>query len=394
MEIPKSNNTVRLIAISFITVALFAIIFGVSWKYLSKKIIVSNQADYVIPGVPYIGIYNHKDSLSYTAYDIDCGIDSILEYWNQGKNDFEEIRKSFDYTNPDARYDEQINNLFNLKKDYKVEITSLDFEDLGDYINPKARTPLLVWIPVDKDQPKQVLYHPIQVLIGIKWSEKKLVFHNYWLGNNYEMTFDEYNSIWQAVQPEGRNLYIIIKPTNLEEKLKELNNKRPEAYPSRTQIMNEAEGMFNNYALGAGAYLSGQWEIALSYFSKIESDQKYAEWFPPEFKTRLLYEIGNIYLRKGDYNKALSYLNKSAEIDYDLNKPFKDWPGYELRTNKPDVIDRLPHPYIFLGDLYYAQRNFNKAKENYQKALDIKPQEQSALKGLRLSEVGLLSSVK
>ena len=46
-------------------------------------------------------------------------------------------------------------------------------------------------------------YHPATLLIGIEDSQKKVVLQDYWFGNNYEVSFDDFNKLWEEMRPDA-----------------------------------------------------------------------------------------------------------------------------------------------------------------------------------------------
>jgi len=382
-----SNKKSKLYLVG-VVILLFFIIGGGLWYWFKTQIyqktqIENKKIDYIIPGVPYIGIYNHKDLFSHIIGDTASAVASILEYWNPGKNNLVEISRAFRPRSGVLIGDNSIINFINKTySDYNVERVNISIDEIKNYINPSSRTPLFLFLAIDRNQPLNVTYHPATVLIGIKESEKKLIFHNYWLGNNYEISYDEFNELWGRMRPDERNTYLVIRPKNLTEKLKELTSRETISYPQRSSIMEKAVNIFKNYAIGVGGNHLGLNNLAIDYFSRVIKDSNFEAYFPPYYKVMVLYQLGELFLKQKDYSNALNYTNKAIELNQNLDKPFKDWPGYEVRSNKPDIIDRISGPYRVLGDIEKELKDFKKAKEAYEKALEIQPTNSAARRGL------------
>lgn len=370
--------------------AVLILCLGVLVWYLFTQPSGNSFQDYTIPGVPYIGIYNHSGELSNLSGDTASAVASILEYWNPEKNNLVGINQAIMSRTGILIGENTVMNLIrNDYGNYKVEKVKIEINEIKKYINPKIKTPLFLFLPIDKDQPLIITYYPATVLIGIKESEQKLVFHNYWLGNNYEVTYDDFNKLQERMRPDERNFYLVIQPKNLKEKIREINQRTTSSYPERTSIMKEAEAMFKNYAIERGANILSLNEVAIDYSLKVINDSNFEFYFPPYSKVRVLYELGELLLKQKDYPNALNYTNKAIELNQDLDKPFKDWPGYEIRSNKPDIIDRISGPYRVLGDIYKGLEDFSKSKEAYEKALEINPFNSGAVRNLQLVELEL-----
>ena len=86
--------------------------------------------------------------------------------------------------------------------------------------------------------------------------------------------------------------------------------------------------MFQNYALGDGAAMKGMYDIAQKYYSDALNDPKFEDYFPPYFKVLLFSRLAQVYLAQGNLDQAQIFAEKAVDLDQDLDKPFKDWPGY------------------------------------------------------------------
>lgn len=384
MDIPDSKKTFRRVGIAVLVVIALVAVAGISWRILGKKQnIFSKQVNYVISGVPYIGIYNHKGALTQLIHDKDSMAASVLEYWNPGRNDFQKIERALN--NREITLNEIV-SFINGDSGMKAEAKVLSLDELRNYISSQVATPLIAFFAVSEDQPAEAQYYPARVLIGLKESEKKLVFHDYWFGNNYEVSFDEYGKLVEKTPPVLRNKYLIIQPVDLKGKLKEIKKRQTSPYPPRTEIMNKAEGMFKNYAMAVNPYYSKQFDLAEKYFFAVISDPGFEEFFPPQYKVRAYTELAKMQLGKNDLENALKNVQIAVELNHDLDKPFKDWPGYELSANAPGHWGEFIVSYRVQGNIYMALKDFQKAKESYEKALVIKPINPKAKAGLAAAE--------
>lgn len=369
----KTKKVFWSMAIIVFIVAITVVMFIFMLKNISNKERFSSiDSGYTIPNVPYFGIYNHRKELSRipSGYLKNTSCDSvlaILEYWNPGQNNFLTVCDSLKKKsgkNEFIRVFEE-NNL-------SAKAVSLSLSDLKKYINPELRTPLILFLPISDEQPASIAFTPVAIMIGIDEKSQKLIFHNYWLGNNYEMTFDEFNRLENELQPNRRNKYIVAQPKNLDEKLKEVSQRKMEAYPARTETMKQGEQMFKDYAIGSsGAYGAGLWPQALEYMSKVENSLNFDKFFPPYFKVMLYYQKSRMYFLKNDFDNALAYAEKAVAMDYDLDKSFNDWNGYETNYVRPDRRGIVPEPFVALGDVLDKKGDLKGALEAYKKASSL-----------------------
>lgn len=377
---PNSKNKKPLaLGIIVAVLLLFAVFLLFSFKknYMGQNFQKMGNSDnsYVIPGVPYYGVYNYKGYSNDTA----SSAASILEYWNPGKADASEINKNIS----------KVNGMRNIatffsSKDFSAQIIKLSLTDFAKYINSQTRTPLLLSLPISPNQSDMEKYYPIVVLIGVDGKNQKLTFHNYWLGNNYEMSFAEFNKLEDKLPSYKRNIYLVVQPKNLSDKVKEIKQRKIQGYPTRTTIMQNGKGMFNNYSMGYDSYIMKMYDTSLDYFSRVEKSSNFNDYFPPYFKTLTYYRMGQIYYNKGDMNNALTYAQKAEQADQNLDQPFKDWPGIKIDWYGNGIQSQLSSPYRLLGDIYRQKNNSLNALDNYTKALKINPNNQGSLDGIQI----------
>lgn len=395
MEFVKGFSKTKIIVLFLVLAALIAAsaFFIVKIRDAQSGVPVSGEIDYIIPGVPYYGVFSHKNLGSYVTGDTPSALASVLEYWNPGKNNFVELQRFFTMKKGHLITADKLNDFINTD-DYTVQKKRLEINDLKKYINSETKTPLFMFFPIDENQPDVVTYHPATLLIGIKDSEKKLVFHNYWLGNNYEISYDTYEKMWERMRTDERKEFIVIQPKDLSGKLREIDSRKIEQYPARTSIMEKTEQMFKNYAIGRGAFNLTLSDISLNYFNNIMNDPNFNAYFPPYFKVILYTSLADLELGKTDGNMdvALGYATKSVGLNHDLDKAVGEWPGYEARFNKPGIIDRISDPYKTLGDVYLKKEDYVRANENYSQALDIQVTNEDASFQKKIVEVELQKS--
>ena len=358
-------------------VALMVLIFVfVGAFFLSRKSSVGD-INYVIPNVPYIGINNHVGEKGVLIQGSTSEIAMILDYWNPRENDFGQLNRQvklhIDHVSRDSLTMQQAGAVINELGNYNVRNEHLEIGDLKKYINPEARTPLFVFLPISSPDPASIPYSVATLVIGIKEDEKKIVLHDYWFGNNFEITYEDFNSRMGRKKPNFRNEYLVVQPTDFKSAMEDIKNRAVTAYPKRTQVMSQITLMMGEYLRGYEALMESRSEEAVSYFSKVEGDQKFNEFLPPYLKVLLYTQISQAFLNKNDFDKAISYQKKADELNHDLDKPFLDWPGYEMRYNEPGKYGMNSQPGSVLGDIYFAQGKYADAKKAYLNALEIFP---------------------
>jgi tetratricopeptide (TPR) repeat protein len=356
------------------TVLFFAVLLGVAlfWFSANKKgqTMAGQKADYIISGVPYFGVHNHTGNNRYISGDSASAMLSILEYWNPGKNNYLEASRGIRGDRATVTGD-SIKKYFD-QSGYTVKTIYLKNNELKNYINSNLRTPLFAFLSSDKDQSEDNVYHPAIVVIGVKESEGKVIVHDFWLGNNYDISFAEMDQRWSRMRQDERYEYIVAQPQDLKEKLAEIGTRKIEAYPQRTTTMNQNAEMLKNYALGTGESISGNNSKAIDYFLKIEKNPQFEEKLPRYFMAATYTGLATAYLRTKDTESASTYVQKAIDVNHDLDKSFGDWIGYEYSYSK-DIVGQSVTPWIVLGDIEIEKKDYQKAKESYEKAGTIAP---------------------
>ena len=362
---------------------------GLLWSLKTDKSI--GKVDYTIPGVPYFGMYNHVGQQNRViSGDTASAVISILEYWNPGKNNFVEAQRSIRNSQKFIT-GESVADFFN-KSGYVAKEVHLEDNELKNYINSKSKTPLFAFLSVDGNQPEIDRYHPATVIIGFNESEQKVIVQDYWLGNNYEISLTDLDQRWSRMRKDEQKNYIVVQPQDMSKKLAELNVRKIDAYPKRTQVMDNASQMMKNYVLGYGSGRMSEIDpLAMSFYLRVENDQNFEKYLPPYFKSLTYYHLADLYLKEKKIEPALAYAQKSVDADHEINKPFNDWPGYDSESVS-DTTGELSDPWIILGDVLLENKNYPKAKEAYEKALKIAPGKAGVKNKLNMIETALLQT--
>ena len=230
------------------------------------------------------------------------------------------------------------------------------------------------------------------MIIGFNESEQKVIVQDYWLGNNYEISLTDLDQRWSRMRKDEQKNYIVVQPQDMSKKLAELNVRKIDAYPKRTQVMDNASQMMKNYVLGYGSGRMSEIDpLAMSFYLRVENDQNFEKYLPPYFKSLTYYHLADLYLKEKKIEPALAYAQKSVDADHEINKPFNDWPGYDSESVS-DTTGELSDPWIILGDVLLENKNYPKAKEAYEKALKIAPGKAGVKNKLNMIETALLQT--
>lgn len=120
----------------------------------------------------------------------------------------------------------------------------------------------------------------------------------------------------------------------------------------------------------------GQEEEALNYYRAILLD------YPLNYDAN--YKIGLMYLKAGDFSEAKKLFKKAVSVDPMFSLIWLNLAGIEIsQKNYPEaerclkaisyIDDKNPYYYYYTGLINKARGNFDSARENFDKAIELKP---------------------
>lgn len=330
---------------------IIAIIGGV-FLYSNRK------TDYIIPGVTPITMYTENIGHFPNMHDSRvAAVEMILGYWGDHVN-FDDIKKHANiktfFTNLPVESRSVLRKEFFGNQGYISNVLTLRTpKELKQYINPQTRTPLLLVAPLS---PQTSTIPEAWILIGIKERSQTYVFHQFYLGNNIELTFDEFDKLW-ATSPYAsiRNEYVVIWPQNKEERLAKLRNEPSVPYSPLPQVAQAIRTLLPQYLkVNAEANIAAP-ERVQSFYTVMKSAE-FAKLHP-------LYQIALYarYAQRGitykHFDEAFSNLEKAEALNHDLNKAYDTWPAIYR-------VEKVSWPYEAYS-LYYQTMGDTKKSDEY-----------------------------
>jgi len=130
-----------------------------------------------------------------------------------------------------------------------------------------------------------------------------------------------------------------------------------------------------NYGKGKIQSMEGNYNVALSYL-------EHGEKLDP-FDGRILHDIGDIYYKFNMYNESIRYFNKAKKYSNDINiyrnlglcyLQIGNYIEAEKNLKYAIFLDpKFIKAYFNLGYLYYLQKEFDMAIEQWDNILSIEP---------------------
>ena len=352
----RINRKTWVIAV-IVVIVLIGISFFLYFRYKNSASqrtpsVASQGASYIIPDVPY---YNAINGIRFSITA--AAIYSILQYWGDTSTD--PIALSDTYPNSGSYTFDQIAAYFESKGLNAQQLPLKTIDDLRKYINQDAKTPLFVfqypslYIPLNS---LGVFGRYARVVIGLDDTDQTVIVHDYWLGNNFGISYGDFLQLSPA--------FIAVSPkqqTNI--------TRAPVVYPpisdnERNMLNANMTYYYNYYATSTSLFQNSS---TVTLFLKAEFlDNPDFQNMPPVFKMLAYDNEGKLLLNLKDYDGALEAFTEAETYDHDLDKPSGTWPAVLYTTN-----GILGYPYYYLGLTYLAKSNMALTKQNLEEALSI-----------------------
>ncbi len=353
----------RLIIIIVTTLAGILLVGFLSYKFYFK-----GTTSYIIPNVPDYTFYN----VGFNAADLYNGrpirtsakavLDMVYDYWNQEKNSLKTYPQNIGLR-AISMYSLAHFALFQTGFDAQV-LQANSIQDLYKFINPQERTPVIVLQKTSLDYPGNWLEY--RLIIGLDDKRKKVIAHDFILGNNYELDYGEFDQLWQATQ----RYFLIIRPRDYKERLKLFSQNY--SYPQRIPAMDQKKIniyylLLQEKKLDVSLFtVPNNLNEIVEIFDNLLSEENNFQYFPRWFRVLVYGEAAERYLQAGQLAKAESLIPKIIENNSNLKENFSGW-----QYQWPGSNELVP-AWIVIGDIYRIKGDKKEALNYYNKALASK----------------------
>lgn len=194
----NKNKIVILIIIVFVF-----LVGGGGYFYYSRILAVN----YLISGVPYNGVYNLYFREANTS-EISSVLD-ILDYWGDKRFSISDLRREFLYSEsatstvfspPPSVNISEIQNFF-IRNGYKtsgwlsVEASNV-IKEIKQFVNSEKKVPVIILTIRTLDEKNNISLVNFQVVIGIFDNSQKVIVHDHYYGNNYEISYTDFTKMF------------------------------------------------------------------------------------------------------------------------------------------------------------------------------------------------------
>jgi len=354
----------RYIIIFSILIITWGVLGFFGWKvYKKKQVNNMQQVNYLIPGVPYYGFYNHyfdANSLAATSMADNLG------YWGDGVN-------LPDLLNTFIKKDEkgnrtyptilEIKNFFQ-EKGYETYSWTAnepggEINEIKKFVNPDKKIPVIVFQKQSTDPTSST--REFRVVIGVFDNQQKVIVHDHDFGNNYEISYQDFESMFK---PDARTILAVWPKAELASKLRGPDYSKQ--YPKRLQAMDDLGELLVRGAEAVRLFNKGEYEQSLQLYQEFITDLKFSH-FPPAHQVSFYTFLAQIYSRMDKMDEAIKVINEKAlPINHNLSQSYGEW-------GSPVNADRFWGPYNVLGMIYQKKGDKELAKNNFEEVLKINP---------------------
>jgi len=319
------------------------------------------KVNYLILGVPYFGYYNfyfQGANSSAVASTMD-----ILGYWGDGRFNVGDVSKKFIQASS-TPFIVTIKKFF---EDNGYETSRWDLNsqnkksndvlsEIKKYVNSEKKIPVIIY-QEHSPESESAIIGP-KVVIGVFDNTKKIVVNDNLLGNNYDISYQDFGNMF--IRPA----VLAVWPSDkIKSNLSGPKDQNP--YPARTEAMNKVGSLLTIYEADSGAFLGDKkFEKQNQSLKRMINDPNF-EYFPPVFKILFLSTFARSYVYLNQFKEAIDVINNQVlPLDKNLASPIQGW------TVSP--VDEVSYPYFVLSLAYLQSGQRDLAVDSYKKMISIR----------------------
>jgi len=327
--------------------------------------------NYLIPGVPYYGFYNHffdADSSVITS------VADILDYWGDERFNLTDLMGLF--TKSGIFTSGNLQNFFkeNGYETYRWTSTQEggELSQIKKFVNDNKKTPVLVYQNRSVDSRR--IAKGFRVVIGVLDRDKKIVVHDHDFGNNYEISYENFQKMFQV---DTRAILAVWPSNDLIRDIKGPDFNK--TYSNRLTAMDKVGELLIKGADSLIFYDKGDYERSVHLHRELVEDPGFS-YFPPAHRIIMLGFLVNSQLRLSSttptvIDEVIKFINaEMLPLNNNLSASYDGWTEQvEFFKNHGYSVDKFAQPYYFLGKAYLYKEEKTLAKRNFEEALKIYP---------------------
>lgn len=316
------------------------------------------EINHLIAGVPYYGFYNiffqlrHQDLLGEPTTI--SSVKDVLGYWGDSRFSLSDLISEFNLNSTSTIKVDTVRQFF-LKNGYEAEVflgPEAKIEQIKKYVNPIVNVPVIVLQRRSLDP--QSTINGYRVVIGVFDSDQKLILHDYNLGNNYEISYNDFERMY------AKNAQAILAVWPAKELLNKIQRvDKSDFYPNRLEAMDKLGWLLIvKYNEAMKYFQHNQSKEAFSLYQEFINDDDF-DLLPRAYQVTILTKLADLYSSSNQLDKAMRIIEeKVLPINQNLGEVPEGW-------YKPQQ-DKFAYPYLVLCRAYIVKGDKEKAMENYE----------------------------
>lgn len=357
----------KVIALSVIAIAILGFLIWFFYYASYNFPSYSEEVNYTIPGVPYNGIstlfFKNADSTTLSS------ISDITRYWGDKRFRLSDFKKAFPSIRERAEYDSAIPaaTLSSLKSFFEnngyetyFETSSAgkEIQTIKKFINQKKKIPVIVFQKRSADP--SIAASGYRVVIGIYENQNKVIVHDHDFGNNYEISFEDFNKMCVK---DACSILAIWPSDDLKSKISGPDFSSP--YPKRIE---NADKLGNLLVWGAKIeeyYWKKDYVNQNLLLDKFIKDESFT-YFPAACRMEFLSSFANSFIDINQSEKAIEMINNEILPLYNDPKINEMPEGWEPPKG------RLSYPFFVLSRAYLKSGQKDLAISTYREVIKIR----------------------
>jgi tetratricopeptide (TPR) repeat protein len=251
---------------------------------------------------------------------------------------------------------------FFIKNNYQTyrwtsRVAGGEIDEIKKFINPERKVPVIIF--------QRASFEPVSPFfryrlgIGVFDKEQKIIVHDYYFGNNYEISYDDFEKMFL---PNARSILAVWPSEELKEIIEEPNHQV--AYPARLEAMDKIGDLLVTKRARANQYtMSDEFEKAeeLSLYEDYFTDPNF-EYLPPALQ---VFELcfWAVYHNEEPDRMIEIITERILPINHNLDEAPEGW------TLTPQA--EFVYPYYLLSQAYLKKGERDLAIQTYNEAKQI-----------------------
>lgn len=323
----------------------------------------STGVNYLIAGVPYYGFYNLYFQLQLELRQANptviSSVVTLLAYWGDKRFSLADLAEKFPSEEliTAQRMEEFFRDNGYESYNWTSRAAGGELDEIRKFINSEKKVPLIIFQRASFEPVSPLLRY--RVGIGVFDKDQKIIVHDYYFGNNYEISYDEFENMFQA----GARDILAVWPSAELAQITEGPNSQT-AYPARLETMDKLGELLVSKRARANQYaIAGDFERA-EIFSLYEQYLNH-----PDFQYLPLaiqvFELSSWAANYSDQpDKMIEIITERIlPLNHDLDQAPEGWVVLSQ--------DRLGYPYYLLSKAYLAKGERQLAVQAYEEMKKI-----------------------